>query len=32
MYDEENFIIIVRCNGLICREFFIIFMDGVYDK
>lgn len=31
-HDEENLITIARCNGLTCREFFIIPMDGAYDK
>lgn len=32
IYDNENFIIIVRCNVFSCNEFFILFMYGMYVK
>lgn len=31
-HDEENLITIARCNGLTCKEFFIIPMYGAYEK
>lgn len=32
IYDNVNFIIIVRCNDISCKEFFILFMYGMYVK